>query len=162
MAKTVLSKLFKSYIAIIIFIGITAWLLTSIITLHDSRLAYNMLSKIKQIRPCVDDVCVNPNGNIFDEMDKLELNLLNLANPERKDYHPADYYAYEQTLKEAGLSVMNDRPFYTTDRWGDMDFSNISYLWFCSLWLVGASVLVGVSFGIRKWLTWLFRDETKA
>ena len=165
--KSILNKLFKSYIALVMIIGVLGWLISSTVTLHDSYVAHSALSRLKDFKACVDEICVNPNGSVSTELDKIELILLN--GYETSDGTPngilnrEKYFRtkeYEEVLKRSGFTVY-DKFAALDGRWGDNEMADISFLWICTLWLIGAGVVIGVSLAIKKWINWLLIVEEK-
>lgn len=56
---------------------------------------------------------------------------------------------------KTGISFSKYYGAYINGQWEDEDFSNISYLLVVSLWLIIGCAIIGISYGLRKWVNWL-------
>jgi len=160
----VVSRLYVSWIYLVVVVGVVGFIFTSIIVIHDSYVAGKALKKVKEIYPDADE-----HGDLINELDKISRKITLSESDVRKQIYsnsgksfiPDEYLEQVMQLEDMGFSVSSDSANYSVhlkNRWGDSDFSNISFLWACSLWLVGSALILIISILLRKWILYLIKD----
>lgn len=231
-----LDKFFKSWIAIVAFISTTGWLISSIVTIHDSYLFSNSIEELNRVtnnsftntidigshlknlefkvpskEETFTEACTAGSAYASYSLKKsISFSQDQIKCKERYKYirvrENEDLVAFgcgfgysaklreldnRVVLRDLPKSVLNEcgkvarktlnenKEFlefsnaltkhfnfskyssddsyyvYLNGRWSDSSFSNWSYLLVCLLWLVGGVIVIGISFGLRKWIRWL-------